>query len=294
MRARQLEVFTAVMRAGTVTGAARLLNTSQPALSQILAHAEDELGFALFERVKGRLRPTPEAVELYPEAERLFAGLEGLRRKTDDLRVGRAGLVRIAASPPPALALLPQSMMAYRESHPEVLIRSHVAPIATMIDMLRGGDAVLAIALDDTLPPDIAVEPLGNTSMCCLLPPGHRFESLDRVSFADLESETLISYRKLTRPGEELAVAAGADGAAFDVGVEIDGSIGALGLVAAGVGVGVVDSMLPWQHFAGLERRPLAAEVVLPVSLLTLRGKTLSRAEAAMAEEIRRTARTLL
>ena len=54
MRARQLEVFIAVMRAGTVTAAARMLNISQPALSQILLHTEDELGFTLFERVKGR------------------------------------------------------------------------------------------------------------------------------------------------------------------------------------------------------------------------------------------------
>ncbi len=50
MRARQLEVFIAVMRAGTVTAAARTLNISQPALSQILLHTEDELGFTLFER----------------------------------------------------------------------------------------------------------------------------------------------------------------------------------------------------------------------------------------------------
>ena len=90
MRARQLEVFTAVMRAGTVTEAARLLNISQPALSQVLRHTEDDLGFALFTREKGRLKPTPEAQELYPEAERLFGELEGLRRKTADLRLGRA------------------------------------------------------------------------------------------------------------------------------------------------------------------------------------------------------------
>jgi DNA-binding transcriptional LysR family regulator len=36
MRARQLEVFRTVMRCGTLTNAARLLNVSQPALSQIL------------------------------------------------------------------------------------------------------------------------------------------------------------------------------------------------------------------------------------------------------------------
>jgi DNA-binding transcriptional LysR family regulator len=158
MRARQLEVFTAVMRAGTVTGAARLLNISQPALSQILIHTEAQLGFALFDREKGRLRPTPEAFELYPEAERLFAGLEGLRRKTSDLRLGRAGLVRIAASPPPGMSLLPRALKAFRAEHPDVVLRTHVAPLAAMVDLLRTGDASMALALDDDLPPDIAVE----------------------------------------------------------------------------------------------------------------------------------------
>ena len=67
MRARQLEVFTAMMKAGTVTAAAQMLNISQPALSQILIHTEDNLGFLLFNREKGRLFPTPEALELYPD-----------------------------------------------------------------------------------------------------------------------------------------------------------------------------------------------------------------------------------
>ncbi|TMV52617.1 LysR family transcriptional regulator, partial [Thioclava sp. BHET1] len=145
MRARQLEVFTAVMRAGTVTGAARMLNISQPALSQILIHAEDELGFKLFSREKGRLHPTPEALELYPEAERIFGSLEGLRRKTDDLRLGRAGLVRIGASAPPAMALLPRVLTAFRAAHPDIVLRSHVAPIASLVALLRAGDAALAL-----------------------------------------------------------------------------------------------------------------------------------------------------
>ena len=79
MRARQIEVFRMVMRCGTLTSAAEALNVSQPALSQILLHTEDELGFKLFQRVKGRLIPTPEAEDLYPEVERLFGDLEALR-----------------------------------------------------------------------------------------------------------------------------------------------------------------------------------------------------------------------
>lgn len=294
MRARQLEVFTAVMRAGTVTAAARLLNISQPALSQILIHTEDELGFALFDREKGRLSPTPEALELFPEAERLFAGLEGLRRKTADLRLGRAGLVRVAASAPAAMAILPQVLARFRARHPDILLRSHVAPIKSMVALLRAGDAALALALDDRLPPDIEIEHLGKTGFCCLLPEGHLLAERPALGFADLAEETLISYRGQTRPQEELSLAARAEGAGFAPALEIDSSISAVGFVQAGLGIAVVDDLLPWGQFAGLACRPLATAARLPLSLMVLKGKVLSRAEELMRREIRAGAANLL
>lgn len=287
MRARQLEIFTAVMRAGTVTGAARMLNISQPALSQILIHTEDDLGFALFNREKGRLYPTPEALELYPEAERLFAGLEGLRRKTSDLRLGRAGLVRLAASTPPAMALVPQVLAEFRARHPDIQLRSHVAPLQSMIAMLRAGDAALALALDDRLPPDIEVETLGHTGFCCILPARDALTRSVEISFADLAPRTVISYRGNTRPQAELALAARAQGQAFAPEIEIDASISAVAFVQAGLGIAVVDDLLPWEQFAGVQVRPLAGAPELPLSLLTLKGKVLSRAEDLMRDQIR-------
>ncbi len=287
MRARQLEVFIAIMRAGSVTAAARMLAISQPALSQILIHTEDTLGFALFDRTKGRLKPTPEALEILPEAERIFAGLEGLRRKTADLRGGRAGLVRVAASTPPAMALLPQILQAYRARYPEILIRSHVAPVQSMVGLLRSGDAALALALEDELPPDIEVEPLDTIGFCCVLPREHRLCAQDQIRFADLAGEALISYRAATRPQAELARAARAQGAAFAPDLEIDTSISALGFVAQGLGVALVDDLLPWDQFGAVARRPLASSPRLPLALLSLRGKSLSHAEELMRAQIK-------
>ena len=60
MNLRQMEVFRAVMLTGGVGGAAQLLHVSQPAISKVLAQAQKQAGFALFERVKGRLLPTLE------------------------------------------------------------------------------------------------------------------------------------------------------------------------------------------------------------------------------------------
>lgn len=287
MRARQLEVFTAVMRAGTVTAAARMLNISQPALSQILLHTEDELGFALFDRIKGRLQPTAEAQELFPDAERIFAELEGLRRKTADLRRGRSGLVRVASSPPPAMTILPRAFSEFRASQPDILLRSQIAPIANVIAMLRAGDANIGLALDDRLPPDIAVEPMGQTSIVCLLPEGHPLAAQSEVDLADLAEEVLISYRGDTRPAEELSLAARAKGVTLSPSLEIDVSISAIGFLQAGLGVALVDALLPWQQFTGLELRPLADSPKLPVSMLTAQARTLSRAEDMVCDHIR-------
>ena len=51
MRLRHIEVFYAVYRNGSVTGAAQELNVSQPSVSKVLRHAEDQLGYPLFQRL---------------------------------------------------------------------------------------------------------------------------------------------------------------------------------------------------------------------------------------------------
>ena len=61
MRLRHIEVFHAIMQAGSVSGAAQLLHISQPAVTKVLQHAELQLGLQLFDRVRGKLVPTPEA-----------------------------------------------------------------------------------------------------------------------------------------------------------------------------------------------------------------------------------------
>ena len=58
---RQLALFRAVMLQGNLSRAAEGMNTSQPTLSRELARLEQLLGYALFDRVRGRLRPTVRA-----------------------------------------------------------------------------------------------------------------------------------------------------------------------------------------------------------------------------------------
>ena len=76
LRFRHIEGFRAVMQTGTATGAASLLNVTQPAVSQLMTEMEGAVGFALFDRRGGRLVPTSHAALLFDEIERCFTGLD--------------------------------------------------------------------------------------------------------------------------------------------------------------------------------------------------------------------------
>ncbi|WP_439495285.1 LysR family transcriptional regulator [Bosea sp. (in: a-proteobacteria)] len=287
MRARQIEVFRMVMRCGTLTSAAEALNVSQPALSQILLHTEDELGFKLFLRVKGRLIPTPEAEELYPEVERLFGDLEGLRRRAGDLRQGKSGVVRLAASAPPSLSLVPEALRHFRAAHPDMRILSYVVPAEIIMGMLDSGQAGLGIAMNDRPIPLIDTEIIGHTKVVCVLPAGHRLASSIAVSAGDLDGETLISYRAQSLPGQLLRAALGREGLSFEPDMEIDVSIIALAFVQQGLGIAVVDGLLPWHSFPGLVTRPFLPSVALPLCLLTSARRPLSRSHELLRTHLR-------
>nr|WP_227994713.1 LysR family transcriptional regulator [Vibrio parahaemolyticus] len=111
-----MEVFYAIMQAGTVSGAARLLHVSQPNVTRVLAHTEQQLGFALFERVKGRLVPTQEAKALLPEAEKVYQQLGQFRSLTNKVKQGTQHL-RIGAPPVLAAHLLAPTVSLLSKEH---------------------------------------------------------------------------------------------------------------------------------------------------------------------------------
>ncbi|MBL6457109.1 LysR family transcriptional regulator [Belnapia sp. T6] len=288
MNARQIEVFRTIMRCGTLTGAAQALHVSQPALSQLLLHAEDQLGFKLFQRLAGRLVPTPEAELLFPEAERLHRDLEAFRRHAAALRGGTASTLRLAASAPPALSFVPAALQAFRQAWPETRLVSFVVPVQAIVEKLEQGEADLGIAMNDTGHAAIQPETIGSSEVICVLPAGHRLAALEEVGPADLQEETLIAYRRDTLPGMRLDAVFAAAGVPLRPQVEIDVSIIALAFVQAGIGIALVDGLIPWAGFAGIVARPFRPLVPLPISLLVPTRRPWTRQQATLREELRR------
>ncbi|GAU81810.1 LysR-family transcriptional regulator [Bosea sp. BIWAKO-01] len=74
------------MISGSISGAARLLSVSQPAISRLLAYTQDRLELRLFERVHGGTQPTPEAQRLFTEVDQVLQGVLRVNELTEELR----------------------------------------------------------------------------------------------------------------------------------------------------------------------------------------------------------------
>ncbi|MDN5507459.1 MAG: LysR family transcriptional regulator, partial [Comamonas sp.] len=119
---RHIEVFRAVMTAGSVTGAAQLLYTSQPTVSRELARMEQLLGYALFERVQGRLRANARALLLWDEVRRSWQGLERVIDRAVELGRPQGASISVLCLPALSHALLPGALARLQATHGAVAV----------------------------------------------------------------------------------------------------------------------------------------------------------------------------
>ncbi len=120
MRLRQIEIFYHVYRAGSISGAARNLYVSQPSVSKVLRHLEDQLGFDLFKRDKGRLIATDAAHELFSDVDRIYEQIRMLRKSATNIRNRRGGHLRLGVLPSLSLSVGPELISRMREADPLV------------------------------------------------------------------------------------------------------------------------------------------------------------------------------
>lgn len=122
MRLRHIEVLHAIKKTGSISAAAEALSVTQPAVSKIVKHAEAQIGFPLFRRLRGRLYPTDEAEILFSDIAKVQEALEAARRTARILRDGLETRLRIACLPSLGMGLVPRAVHALRKMHPRAVI----------------------------------------------------------------------------------------------------------------------------------------------------------------------------
>lgn len=277
MNARQLEIFRAIMRDGSVTAAANSLAISQPAVSKVLHHLENQLGYRLFERIGGRLVPTMEAHLIYEDADRVFRELEVLKNLTRTIGERKIGLLRIGASLPVTYSVLPHALTSFRRDHPTVKIHLHALPKKEIAEQLVIGDIDLAVTLSTIQAPTVRSEILAGVPAMVLMRHDDPLADRERITPADLVGRPLISYGNHADIGPAIEQAFRQHGVERELSIQISSSVGAIPLVSGGLGVALVDGLVKWSSFEGLVARPFSPTVVMDVAISTNAARPKSR-----------------
>lgn len=277
MNARQLEVFRSIMRNETLTAAAQELNVSQPAISKLLRHFESQLGYLLFERIGNRLIPTPEAHLLFKDADRVFREIEVVKELAGRIKKQKVGLLRIGTSAPPAFSLLPEAIKRFRAKNPEIKVVVHTMSASQVGEEILVGEVDLGLTLSTIHLPKVARETLCTRPVVAVLPSDSPLTHKSSISVADLKDQHLISYGSHAEMGPVLDNVFEENGSRREVSIEISLSISAVPLVAAGLGIGLVDGFVPWGKFQGIVSRPFEPRILLDLCLATPSNRPMSR-----------------
>ncbi|MGB4115518.1 MAG: LysR family transcriptional regulator [Polaromonas sp.] len=114
--------FLAALDQGSLLGAARALNSSQPTIGRHITELESQLGVVLFERGGRGLKPLAMALRLAESARAMEAGAHQMQRNLSSLDDAVSGTVRITASQTVACALLPPLLSRLRQQLPGIQI----------------------------------------------------------------------------------------------------------------------------------------------------------------------------
>jgi DNA-binding transcriptional LysR family regulator len=262
MNLRQIEVFRAVMLGGSVTAAARMLHVSQPGISRMLGHIELRLGVRLFERGRGRLRPTPEAQALYAEVEQVYRGVQRIDDRARELKSGGGLTLRVLASPSTALEVVPLAISKLAERFPTARIYLETQLVREMVGQLIRHEADVAIS---TLPIEqapLSSQVLGRWSLACVFRAGHAFEKRRSVSLVDVMAQRLIAFSPDTPQGRLIGDWWRENKLTPQTQIEVRSGQAACALAACGAGIAIVDDLTAraWHdgelHFVPLSRAP--------------------------------------
>ena len=278
MNLRQLEIFSAVMRCRTTVAAAEELSMSQSAVSNAIKHAETQLGFRLFERVSNRLVPTEEAKLLLEEAEPLFLHQQALNQRAADLKAGRIGRIRVAATAELSESILPAVMRQFLTGHPSVYLSVDTRPLHSVLDAVESGLADAGFGMEAHDRHGLSLTPIAKLATVCVCQPDSDLAALACVTPDDLRDHKLIAPQTSNSIGLLIAETFAKVSVPYSPTVEVRFLNVAARLVQENWGVALLDELTASSgRYSDLSIRPFRPSVQLSLSAILPKQRIPSR-----------------
>ncbi len=243
----QLQVFMAVVEAGSYTAAARRLHLTQPAVSRQMRLLEERLGVRLFRRVGRRSLPSHAGERLVETARQVLALSRRVEEEMAQLRGDAVGTLRIGGSGAPAWHVLSRLLPAFRGECPGVGFALEPLPAEGAGRALREGRLDLVVTEEEVHERGLACDLLAAMETVLIAPPDTSWALRKRLPLRKLGEVPLIlpsretparRFLEETIEGRSLALPPALHG------VEVGDPGTALSLVAAGMGAALLPRSL--------------------------------------------------
>jgi DNA-binding transcriptional LysR family regulator len=244
--------FLAVLKEGSLSGAARSLGVAQPTVGRHVAALEKSLRLALFTRSQMGLIPTEAALSLRSFAESMQSTAAALERAAASQGAGVSGTVRVTASDVIGVEVLPPIVAALRDRHPDLAVE---LVLSNRVQDLLRREADIAVRMVRPRQELLVARRIGQIEVGLHAHQRYLTQHGAPRSLADLAKHSLIGFDQATAFVRNASKAlAGWRREAF--ALRTDSDLAQLALIRAGAGIGACQ--------AAIARRDDALVRILP------------------------------
>lgn len=278
MDMRDIQIFRAVMRAGTTSKAAVVLDISQPAVSQAIRRLESDAGLTLFDRVRNRLVPTQEADALLIEVDRCFAGFEQIEHRIRSLKSFGVGRMAVGSLPALGVGFMPRAIAAFDPAARNVQMSFQILSSREVMQQVVAGQLDFGLMADEIAVTGLEHSPFIELPGVIALTASHPLASRTVVTIEELVEQDFIALNPEDASRRRLESALNERGLALRARLETPYAFTVCELVLRGMGVGLIHPMSAVDYLPrGLVIKRLDIDVAFRSLLVYRPGKPLSR-----------------
>ncbi|MEV6791660.1 LysR family transcriptional regulator [Streptomyces sp. NPDC051320] len=190
---RALECLVAVADSGSVTQAARLLHSSQPAVSHQLAALERETGTVLLRREPRGVKLTPAGRAAVADARRAIDAAASAVRSARAAGEATGGSLRLACAQS-LISVLAPVIREWRHRHPEVTITLRESTSVQELHGFIDADEADVVLMPSPVPDRFTATAVGDEEIVLAAPTDHPIVRQPVVSVQDLDGVRLVHY----------------------------------------------------------------------------------------------------
>jgi len=285
---RLLEAFAAVMSAGSITGAAKLLGRSQPVVTRQIQDLEADVGYLLFSRNGPRISPTPKGVLFHAEVERLLLGLKHIRQRAAAIGAGALPVLSLAAIPALAAGFVPVALAALE--HALLPRQIHVQALAAenVVQSVLSQSVDFGLASLPVQHPGLDVLWICEVPCVACLAFDHPLAKRKVIRLKDLSGRRLLTMANPYRLRRRVEEALEREGVVPGEIIDTNASLTAIAMAKQSLGIAIVEPVLTASlPVEGVVTRRLDVSIPFLFAALSPTGRELTPTLKALNDALR-------